>query len=95
MITGRTITLNDRGIILVGIIILSLAFALGFMTSSKRKMEPNVTVFTREELERIVKLQDMEDEENSGADIFAYKDENGNLMIGWDFSNAKRRSWRD
>lgn len=88
---GRTITLNDKGILLIGIIILTLTFALGFMTSSKRAKEQNVTIFTREDLERIVELQQLEDERKSGAEIYAYKDENGNLMIGWDYSDSKRR----
>lgn len=88
---GRTITLNDKGILLVGIIILTLTFALGFMTSSKRAQEQNVTVFTRDDLERIAELQALEDERRSGAEIYAYKDENGNLMIGWDYGDTKRK----
>lgn len=87
---GKTLTLNDKGMLLIGIIILSLAFALGFMVSSKRQ-EQNITIFTRDDLERITKLQTMEDEEESGADIYAYKDENGNLMIGWDYGNLGQR----
>lgn len=88
---GRTITLNDKGILLVGIIILTLTFALGFMTSSKRKADENITIFTKEDLERIVEMQAIEDEKNSGAEIYAYKDENGNLMIGWDYRDSRRR----
>lgn len=84
----KTVTLNDRGIALVVLVILTLTFALGFMTSTRAK-EQEVTVFTREELERIVKLQEIEDEQGSGADIYAYKDQDGNLMIGWDY-NSKR-----
>lgn len=86
MSEGRTVTLNDKGILLLGIVILFLVFALGFMTSIKMK-EQKATVFTREELEKIVKLQAIEDEEKSGAEIYAYKDDNGNLMIGWSFDN--------
>lgn len=86
MSEGRTVTLNDKGILLLGIVILTLVFALGFMTSIKMK-EQNVTVFTREELEKIAKLQAIEDEEKSGAEIYAYKDSNGSLMIGWSFEN--------
>lgn len=85
---GKTITLNDKGILLIGIIILTLTFALGFMTSSKRK-EENITIFTRDDLERIAELQQLEEERKSGAEIYAYKDENGNLMIGWDYGNSK------
>lgn len=87
---GRTITLNDKGILLIGIIILSLTFALGFITSERRR-EESVTIFTREDLERISKLQAMEDEMDSGADIYAYKDNDGNLMIGWDYDNSTRK----
>lgn len=87
---SRTITLNGKGILLIGIVILSLTFALGFITS-KRKREESVTIFTREDLERISKLQAMEDALDSGADIYAYKDENGNLMIGWDYDNSIRK----
>lgn len=75
---------------LVSIIIICLIFALGFMTSSKIKKQ-DVTIFTREELDRIVELQKMEDSKDSGAEIFAYKDENGNLMIGWDYSDKKQK----
>lgn len=88
---GRTITLNDKGILLVGIIILTLTFALGFMISSKRKANENITIFTKEDLERVVEMQAIEDGKNSGAEIYAYKDENGNLMIGWDYKDSKRR----
>lgn len=87
---GRTITLNGKGILLVGIIILTLVFALGFMTSSKRKVGMNITIFKKEDLERIVEMQAIEDEKKSGAEIYAYKDENGNLMIGWDYNDSKR-----
>lgn len=86
---GKTLTLNDKGILLIGIIILSLTFALGFMSSTKSK-EQKITIFTREDLERIIELQELEDERESGAEIYAYKDENGNLMIGWDY-NKKRK----
>lgn len=86
----RTVTLNDKGILLLGIVILSLTFSLGFMTSSKRETEQKVTVFTRSDLERIIELQEMEDKRESGANIYAYKDENDNLMIGWDYNDSKR-----
>lgn len=88
---GKTITLNYKSILLIGIIILTLAFALGFMTSNKRMEEKNITIFTREDLDRIGELQRLEDERKSGAEIYAYKDENGNLMIGWDYSDSKRK----
>lgn len=91
MKNDKTITLNDKSILLIGIVILTLTFALGFMTSTKRAKEQNVTIFTREDLERIVEMQELEDERESGAEIYAYKDENGNLMIGWNYSDSKRR----
>lgn len=75
---------------LLGIIIVALIFALGFITSNGMK-EEDVTIFTREDLERITELQELEDERNSGAEIFAYKDTNGNLMIGWDYNGKKRK----
>lgn len=86
---GKTVTLNDKGILTLGIIILSLSFALGFMASSKREQEQNITIFTEEDLERIAELQELENERNSGAKIYAYKDEDGNLMIGWDYSKKR------
>lgn len=85
---GKTLTLNEKGVLLIGIIILTLTFALGFISSKKR--EESITIFTREDLERIAKLQEMEDESKSGAEIFAYKDEDGNLMIGWDYNGSKK-----
>lgn len=85
----RIITLNDKGVLLLAIVILSLTFALGFMVSSKREREQDVTVFTEEDLERIVELQGLENERNSGAQIYAYKDKDGNLMIGWDYGNKR------
>lgn len=87
---GRTVTLNDKGILLLGVIILTLTFALGFMASSKNKDE-DVTIFTRDDLERITELQAMEDERKSGAEIYAYKDKNGGLVIGWDYGDSKKR----
>lgn len=87
----KTISLNDKGIMSICFIILALTFALGFMASSKRRQEQDVTVFTREDLDRISELQRLEDERKSGAEIYAYKDENGNLMIGWDYGDSKRR----
>ena len=85
----RTVTLNDKGILLVVTIILALVFALGFSSASKRK-DPEPTIFSREDLERIVELQTMEDERESGAEIYAYKDKDGNLIIGWEY-NKKRK----
>lgn len=87
---GKTVTLNDKGMLLTGIVILTLVFALGFMTCSKRQ-ENEITVFTKEDLNRIVRLQEMEDESESGAEICAYKDKDGNLMIGWGYGNSKKK----
>ena len=87
---SRTLTLNDKGILLIATIILCLVFALGFMTSDRTKREQSGVIFTREDLERIVELQQMEDEKRSGAEIYAYKDENDHLMIGWDHGDTKR-----
>lgn len=81
--------INVQGILMICIIILSFSFALGWIASNKRT-ENEVTTFSREELERIVELQKMEDDRNSGAEIFAYKDKYGNLMIGWDYNNKKK-----
>lgn len=86
---GKTLILNDKGILLICVLILSLTFLLGFMTCNKRKQEQNVTTFTREELERIDQLQSMEDQSGSGADVYAYKDKDGNLMIGWEGKDSK------
>lgn len=76
-----TVTLNDKGILLVGFIVIALTFALGFVVSSKRGKD--VTVFTRSDLERIERCQKMED-----SDVYAYKDKDGNLMIGWKRSGS-------
>lgn len=86
---GRTLTLNEKGMLFIGTIILALTFALGFETSTKRQ-EENITIFTREDLERIVSLQEIEDEARSGAEIYAYKDKKGNLMVGWDYDSKKK-----
>lgn len=92
MNNGKTITLNSKGILLIVIIILSLTYALGFVNASnKRDKEQEVTIFSREDLDRIVELQEFEDERESGAEIYAYKDKNGNLMIGWNYGNSKRK----
>lgn len=87
---GRTITLNEKGMLLLGVIILTLVFALGFMTSSKRKQDRDVTIFTEKDLDRIVKMHQAEDDMGSGAEIYAYKDADGNLMIGWHYEDSKR-----
>lgn len=85
----RTVTLNDKGMLLIGLIILSLVFMLGFMTSSKR--QGDATVFSRRDLEKIAQLQAIEDESGSGADICAYKDGSGNLMITYDYGGNRKR----
>lgn len=82
MKNGKTLTLNTQGMVLFGIIIFVLIFALGY-TSNKGKQGLNETVFTRDDLDRIVELQAIEDRKESGAEICAYKDENGKLMIAW------------
>lgn len=77
-----TVTLNDKGILLIGFIVIALTFALGFVVSSKGRGK-DVTVFTRSDLERIERCQEMED-----SDVYAYKDKDGNLMIGWKRSDS-------
>lgn len=88
---GKTIELNDKGILLVAVVILTLVFALGFMTSEKRRQDQDPTVFTRDDLERIAQLQEIEDNSKSGAEICAYKDKDGNLMITYDYDGSKRK----
>lgn len=87
----RTIELNGKGILLVVIVILTLVFALGFMTSEKRRQEQDPTIFTREDLERIAQLQELEDDSKSGAEICAYKDKDGNLIITYEYNGSKRK----
>ena len=88
---GKTIQWKDKGVLLTVILILCLTFSMGILSVSKRK-SADVTIFTREDLERIEKMQQMEDEVvGSRAEIYAYKDEYGNLMIGWDYNDSKRQ----
>lgn len=88
---GKTIQWKDKGVLLTVILILCLTFSMGVLSVSKRK-SADVTIFTREDLERIEKMQQMEDEVvGSRAEIYAYKDEYGNLMIGWDYNDSKRQ----
>ena len=87
---GKKLTLDEKGIMMFCIIILSLIFMLGYLVSSKRQSN-NETVFSRNELEKIVQLQAVEDEIGSGAEIHAYKDKDGNLVISYDYSNLKKR----
>ena len=87
---GKTIQWKDKGVLLTVILILCLTFSMGVLSASKRKSD-DVTIFTQEDLDRIVKMQQMEDEAGSKAEIYAYKDEYGNLMIGWDYNDSKRR----
>lgn len=86
----KTIQWKDKGVLLTVILILCLVCAMGIISTNKKK-GMDVTIFTQEDLERIVKLQQMEEEAGSKAEIYAYKDEYGNLMIGWDYSDSKRR----
>lgn len=79
---GTTLTLNTKGIVLIFALILGLTFSLGYMFGEKKKESESV-VFEKDELNRIVTLQTMEEESGSDAEIFAYKDEDGNLVIGW------------
>lgn len=83
------VTINDKGVLLIIMTILILTFMLGFMVSDGRK-EKNVTVFTREELTRISTLQAMEDAKEFGANVYAYKDKEGNLMIGWTYEEEEK-----
>ena len=83
------VTLNDKGILCVVMLILILTFVLGYMVSPKREQE--ATIFTREDLDRIVELQQLEDARDTGAEIYAFKDENGNLVIGWDYDSKKKK----
>lgn len=85
----RIVTLNDKGVLLFGVIILSLTFMLGFVTSTKMKRDDTPTVFTREDLDKIVRLQEMEDNEGSDLDIYAYKDKNKNLIIEYKHGSKK------
>ena len=87
---GKTIQWKDKGVLLTVILILCLMFSMGVLSASKRK-SGDVTIFTRDDLDRIVNMQQMEDETGSGAEIYAYKDEYGNLMIGWDYRDSKKR----
>ena len=87
---GKTIQWKYIGVLLTVILILCLTFSMGVLSVSKRK-SADVTIFTREDLERIEKMQQMEDEVGSRAEIYAYKDEYGNLMIGWDYNDSKRQ----
>lgn len=86
----KTIQWKDKGVLLTVILILCLTFSMGVLSVSKRK-SADVTIFTRDDLDRIIKMQQMEDEAGSKAEIYAYKDEYGNLMIGWDYNDSKRR----
>lgn len=80
---------NEGKAVIAGVlVIMLLTFLLGWMCSTKKEEK---TIFTREELETILQLQTMEDEKNSGAQVYAYKDKNGNLLIGYDYSDIKRR----
>ena len=87
---GKVIQWKDKGVLLTVILILCLTFSMGILSVSKKK-EVDVTIFTRDDLNRIVSLQQMEDEAGSRAEIYAYKDEFGNLMIGWDYNDSKKR----
>lgn len=87
---GKTLTLDEKGVLSIGFLVLSLTFALGFMTHLKIG-DQKTTIFSREDLERIATLQEIEDEAESGAEIYAYKDKDGNLMIGWKQSKFKRK----
>ncbi len=78
---GISITLN-QSFVLIAVVMLFLVFVLGYLSSSK-KSEQSGTIFTRDELERIVKLQEMEDKEGTGGNVCASKDSKGNLMISW------------
>lgn len=84
----KEVTLNDKGMLLIGGIILILTFALGSLYTSKREGEKTIT-FTREELERIVQLQELEDESGSGAAICAGRDKDGNLSITWSYDSRR------
>lgn len=74
------LTLNDKGMLLIGLVILTLTFALGFMTCNVGGQK--VTYFTEDEINRIVEMQKMAGAEESS--IYVYKDKKGTLFIGLD-----------
>ena len=78
----KEIMVNEKGVLLIVVVMLILAFLLGCVYSEKN-METKMTVFTRDDLERIERLQEIEDENGSTAEVCAYKDSEGNLMISY------------
>lgn len=85
---GKTICISDRGLFVIAIVFLSVL--LSIMISTKRNQEQEMTVFTRDELKKISQLQAVEDLNKSGAEIYAYKDKDGNLMIGFSYENSEK-----
>lgn len=85
---SQKVILNLRGIIAVFLLILMTGFVAGFVVC--REIGNDGTTFSRDELERIVQLQSIEDETGSGANVVAYKDKDGHLMIGWELNKSRK-----
>lgn len=79
----RKVVLNDRGVFFIIGMILTLTFALGYVTC--KGVEGNkVTTFTEEEIDRIIGFKQMNNEVTYGTNMYVCKDKSGKLMIGWD-----------
>ncbi len=83
---SEKVKLDEKTTLIIVVLILCLVFSLGFLTS-KKEGGKDVTIFTEDDLNRITQLKEME-EDGSEAEIFAYKDEDGNLMIGWVYDDG-------
>ncbi len=76
------IFLSEKGILVVMLAVFVGSFIFGYFMGFEQR-ERDRTIFTSEEIERILKYQSIENSEMNGGDLIVYKDYKGNLMFGW------------
>lgn len=74
---------NEKNILILILTIGILIFTLGLSVGAKTK-EKEPTIFTKDDIEKIVRFQQLEDQSKSVTKIYAYKDKDGKLMIGFE-----------
>lgn len=75
------IFINEKGIFVGVLSIVMVSWVFGFVLGVNSK--GNKTVFTKDDIAKIVQIQDMENRSETGLNVTAFKDKNGDLIIGF------------
>lgn len=77
----RKVILNDRGIMFFIVLILSLTFTLGFMTSKAIESKKSMA-FSENEIEQMITLRNMMKQFDEEIEVYITRDSDGNLLVG-------------